>query len=67
MTKIVCVPILPAYSFFSLGRQFMVDNRPSASGFIGTNLIARAVPVGQEVLQALAVFWQWLPQWSSRT
>jgi tripartite-type tricarboxylate transporter receptor subunit TctC len=50
-----------------VGQQFVANNRPGASGSIETNLIARAVLAGQEVLQTPAIFRQWLVEWTSKS
>jgi hypothetical protein len=50
---------------FSLGRQFMVDNRLGDCGSNAISLIPQAVPANQEGLQTLAIFWQGLLQWTS--
>ncbi len=40
----------------SLGQQFIVDNRPSASSLVGTQLVARATPDGYMLLAMANTF-----------
>lgn len=40
----------------SLGQQFIVDNRPSNSSLIGTQLVARAAPDGYSLLAMASTF-----------
>jgi tripartite-type tricarboxylate transporter receptor subunit TctC len=52
----VVARLIAPYLERSLGQPFIIDNRPAASGIVGTDATAKAVPDGHTLLMVASSF-----------
>src|ERR1044071_7329451 len=52
----VVARLIAPYLEESLGQPFVIDNRPAASGIVGTDAAAKAVPDGHTLLMVASSF-----------